>query len=87
MQSPVDGTFYAAPAPGEPPFIKLGDLCVPDTIIGIVERTKVFYKVPASYSGFVDEILVSHGANVASGDVIAKLVRPQKPEVHETQSS
>ena len=86
VKAPVDGTFYAAPAPGEPPFIKLGDLCFPDTIVGIVERQKVFYKLAAADPGVVDEILVSHGASVTSGDIIVKLVRLQKPAARETHS-
>ena len=86
VETPVDGTFYGAPAPDEPPFIKVGDLCFPDTIVGIVERQKVFYKLTAAHPGVVVDILVSDGASVASGDIIVKLVRPQKPVAQETHS-
>ncbi|HCS54564.1 biotin/lipoyl-containing protein [Rubinisphaera sp.] len=87
VMSPVEGKFYCAPAPDELPFIKLGDFCFPDTIIGIVESLKVFHKIPATYSGIVDEIVVTPGASVTSGEILIKLVRPQKPISHGKQSN
>jgi acetyl-CoA carboxylase biotin carboxyl carrier protein len=64
IKSPLVGTFYAASAPGEPPFVKVGDLVTPDTVVGIVEAMKVMNEVKAAVSGRITECLVEDGQPV-----------------------
>ncbi len=72
ISSPIVGTFYAAPAPDKPPFVKIGDKISKGTVIGIVEAMKVMNEVKADASGTIAEILVHSGQSVEFG---AKLIR------------
>ncbi|MDB5339699.1 MAG: accB 1 [Planctomycetaceae bacterium] len=76
VRSPMRGTFYAAPAPDESPFVKIGDICHPETIIGIIEAMHVYNTIPAGHYGVVSEVLASSGLPVAYGDPLVQLTRP-----------
>jgi acetyl-CoA carboxylase biotin carboxyl carrier protein len=71
--SPLPGTFYHAPQPGAPPFIKPGDQVGPETVIGIVETMKLMNPVHAGRSGTVAEILSPNGTLVAKGEALVRL--------------
>ncbi len=58
VTSPMVGTFYNAPAPDEPPFVKVGDRVEKDTVVCIIEAMKVMNEVKAGVSGIVSEVLV-----------------------------
>ena len=47
IKSPMVGTFYAAPSPDSPPYVKVGDHVGPETTVCIVEAMKVFNQIPA----------------------------------------
>jgi acetyl-CoA carboxylase biotin carboxyl carrier protein len=53
------GTFYARANPEAEPFVQVGQMVNPDTIVCIVEAMKVFNEIPAECSGKVVEVLVS----------------------------
>lgn len=61
IKSPTVGTFYTAPSPDDPDFVKVGSVVSPDTIVCIVEAMKVFNQIPAETSGKIAELLVSNG--------------------------
>jgi acetyl-CoA carboxylase biotin carboxyl carrier protein len=71
--SPLPGTFYHAPQPGAPPFVKIGDAVGPETVVGIVETMKLMNPVHAGRSGTVAELLVPDGTLVAKGAALIKL--------------
>ncbi|MBA4356035.1 MAG: acetyl-CoA carboxylase biotin carboxyl carrier protein [Novosphingobium sp.] len=71
--SPLPGTFYHAPQPGAPPFIKPGDEVGPETVIGIVETMKLMNPVHAGRSGTVAEILAPDGTLVGKGQALVRL--------------
>ena len=73
VPSPLLGTFYRAPKPGEPPFIAPGDTVGPETIIGIVEVMKLMNTVRAGVSGTVAEIVVANAALVEHGEVLIRV--------------
>jgi acetyl-CoA carboxylase biotin carboxyl carrier protein len=73
VSSPLLGTFYRAPKPGSPPFVDVGALVEPDTIIGIVEVMKLMNTVRAGLRGRVTEILVTDGALVEFGAVLIRV--------------
>jgi acetyl-CoA carboxylase biotin carboxyl carrier protein len=63
-RSPMVGTFYCAPAPGEPPFVSVGSTVDPDTVICIVEAMKLMNQITAERAGVVRDVLVSDGQAV-----------------------
>ncbi len=73
VRSPVVGTFWIRPAPGEPPFVKVGDLVQPGQILCIVEAMKVMNEVRAEAAGVVEEILVEEGEAVEYGQPLFRL--------------
>ncbi|HPE85547.1 MAG: acetyl-CoA carboxylase biotin carboxyl carrier protein [Chlamydiia bacterium] len=72
ITSPMVGTFYGAPSPDDPPFVKVGDQVDPDTVVCIVEAMKVMNEVKAGVSGRVAEILIKSADPVEFG---TKLIR------------
>lgn len=79
--APVSGMFYNAPSPDAAAFVQLGDFCGRDTVVGIIEVQKVFFRIPAGHCGIIIEVYVSSGATVTAGDALFKLMRPQKEDV------
>jgi acetyl-CoA carboxylase biotin carboxyl carrier protein len=75
VHSPMLGTFYHAPKPGEPPFVAVGDVVEKDTIVGIIEVMKLMNTVRAEVRGTVAEILVADGAFVEYGEILLRIVR------------
>ncbi|SFI47520.1 acetyl-CoA carboxylase biotin carboxyl carrier protein [Planctomicrobium piriforme] len=75
IKSPTVGTFYQAPSPGEPAFVKVGDTVSPDTTVCIVEAMKLFNKIPSKVSGTIAKILLTDGDAVEYGQALY-LVKP-----------
>ena len=73
VESPLVGTFYAAPSPDAAPFIQVGDRVTPDTVIGIIEAMKVMNEIKAEKSGVVKEIVAQNGQPVEYGQVLIVL--------------
>lgn len=73
IRSPMVGTFYAAPDPDSPPYVKVGDIVGPETVVGIVEAMKVFNEIPAEVSGKIVAVLVENGEPVEYGQPIFKV--------------
>jgi acetyl-CoA carboxylase biotin carboxyl carrier protein len=61
VPSPIVGTFYRAPAPGEAPFVEVGDRVKRGQAVCIVEAMKVMNEIETEVSGQVMEILVQNG--------------------------
>ena len=61
---PIVGTFYAAPSPDKPPFVKIGDTVRKGDVIMIIESMKLMNEIQSDYDGVVDSILVSDGQTV-----------------------
>jgi acetyl-CoA carboxylase biotin carboxyl carrier protein len=73
IKSPMVGTFYAAPAPDAPPYVKVGDHVGPDTTVCIIEAMKVFNEIPAEVSGRIVAVLVSRGDPVEFGQPLFRV--------------
>ena len=65
--SPLVGTFYAAPAPEEEPFVKVGDRITKGQTLGIVEAMKLMNEIESEFDGVVAEILVENGSVIEYG--------------------
>ena len=68
--SPMVGTFYNAPAPGEKPFVEVGDTVAIGQVICIVEAMKLMNEIEADTSGRIIEICVNNGDSVEIGQVL-----------------
>ena len=73
IKSPIVGTFYAAPNPESPAFVKVGDHVGPETAVCIVEAMKVFNQIPAEVSGKITAVLVENGQPVEFGQPLFKV--------------
>lgn len=58
VRAPNLGTFYRAPKPGAPPFVKVGQHVEPTTELCLIEVMKLFTTVFAGVSGVVRQVLV-----------------------------
>ena len=65
--SPMVGVFYAAPSPGEAPFVKVGQTITAGETLGIIEAMKIMTPIEATQSGVVEEILVKNGDVIQFG--------------------
>lgn len=59
VKSPIVGTFYAAPSPDKPPFVKVGDKVKKGDVIMIIESMKLMNEIQSEFDGTVEKILVS----------------------------
>jgi acetyl-CoA carboxylase biotin carboxyl carrier protein len=73
IRSPMVGTFYAAPDPDSPPYVKVGDHIGPETTVCIVEAMKVFNQIPAEVSGKIAMVLMENGQPVEFGQPLFKV--------------
>ena len=67
IKSPMVGTFYAAPDPDSPPYVKVGDHVGSETTVCIVEAMKILNHIPAEVSGKIVSVLVENGEPVEFG--------------------
>lgn len=67
ITSPMVGTFYRSPSDGAEPYVTVGSVVEPDTVVCIVEAMKVMNEVKADVSGEVVEILVQNAEPVEYG--------------------
>jgi acetyl-CoA carboxylase biotin carboxyl carrier protein len=65
--SPMVGVFYAAPNPGEAPFVKVGQTISAGETLGIIEAMKIMNPIEATQSGVIEEILVKNGDVIQFG--------------------
>jgi acetyl-CoA carboxylase biotin carboxyl carrier protein len=75
ITAPLLGTFYVAPEPGAPPFVKVGQAVTEDTTVGLVEVMKVFNSVRAAVNGTILEVVAQNGQFVEFGQTLF-IVKP-----------
>jgi len=73
IMSPMVGTFYAAPKPDAPAFVKVGDSVTPEKTVCIIEAMKVFNDIQAEISGKIVAVLVKSGDQVEYGAPLFKV--------------
>jgi acetyl-CoA carboxylase biotin carboxyl carrier protein len=73
--SPMVGTFYRAPAPGAPPYVKEGDTIQKGTVLCIIEAMKLMNEIESEVKGRIAKILVENGQAVEFGQTLF-LVEP-----------
>jgi len=75
VPAPLLGNFYAAPRPGDPPFVAVGDTVSEDSVVGIIEVMKLMNSVRAGVAGKVVAILAADGSAVAEGQPLVRIRR------------
>lgn len=73
VDSPIVGTFYAAPSPDAEPYVKVGDSVTEDTVVCIVEAMKVMNEIKAEKAGKIKKILVDNATPVEYGQPLFEL--------------
>ncbi|MCC5805658.1 MAG: acetyl-CoA carboxylase biotin carboxyl carrier protein [Opitutales bacterium] len=73
IKSPMVGTFYSAPSPDSPPFVKSGDEVTEDSTVCIIEAMKVMNEIKAEISGKIAEVLVKNGESVEFGQPLFRV--------------
>jgi acetyl-CoA carboxylase biotin carboxyl carrier protein len=64
VRSPVVGTFYRAPAPGEDTYVEVGDTVSAGQTLCIVEAMKLMNEIVADVAGEVVEVLAENAGGV-----------------------
>ncbi|MEB3226587.1 MAG: acetyl-CoA carboxylase biotin carboxyl carrier protein [Synechococcus sp.] len=70
ITSPMVGTFYRAPAPGEDPFVAVGDRVSNGQTVCIIEAMKLMNEIEAEVSGEVVKIAVEDGEPIEFGQTL-----------------
>ena len=70
ITAPMVGTFYAGPAPGAIPFVKIGsEVAIGDTLC-IVEAMKMMNQIESDVSGRIVSILAENGDPLEFGQTL-----------------
>jgi acetyl-CoA carboxylase biotin carboxyl carrier protein len=77
VKSPIVGTFYEAPGPGAPPFVKPGDQVAAGQVLCIIEAMKLMNEIESDVSGEVVKALANNGQPVEYGQGLFA-IRPRK---------
>jgi len=76
VKSPIVGTYYDSPKPGEPPFVKVGDVVEPKQVLCIIESMKLMNEIEAEIAGTVVAKLMENGRAVEYGEALFA-IRPR----------
>jgi len=76
VKSPIVGTYYEAPSPGSPPFIKIGDEVAAGQVLCIVEAMKLMNEIESDIAGEVVKILVTNNQPIEYGQSLFA-IRPK----------
>ena len=73
ITSPMVGTFYRAAAPGEEPFVEVGNNVKVGQTICILEAMKLMNEIESEFNAEIVEILVDNGTPVEFGQVLMRV--------------
>ena len=73
ITSPMVGTFYRAAAPGEEPFVEVGNNVKVGQTICILEAMKLMNEIESEFNAEVVEILVENGTPVEFGQILMRV--------------
>jgi acetyl-CoA carboxylase biotin carboxyl carrier protein len=75
IASPMVGTFYAAPSPESPPYVRQGDRVNKGQVVCIVEAMKLMNEIESDVSGTVVRVMVENAQPVEYGQELF-LIQP-----------
>lgn len=73
IKSPFVGTFYAAPSPGKPAYVKVGDRVKHGQSLCVLEAMKIMNEIESDISGEIVEICVDNESLVEFGQPLFKI--------------
>ncbi|HYL37047.1 MAG TPA: acetyl-CoA carboxylase biotin carboxyl carrier protein [Bryobacteraceae bacterium] len=76
VKSPIVGTFYESPKPGDPPFVKVGDAVEPGQVLCIIESMKLMNEIESEVAGTIVAKLMENGRPVEYGEALFT-IRPR----------
>ena len=76
VKSPIVGTYYEAPSPGSPAFVKVGDVVEVGQVLCIVEAMKLMNEIESDAAGEIVERIVKTGDPVEYGQALFS-IRPR----------
>jgi len=76
VKSPIVGTYYESPKPGDPPFVKVGDAVEPGQVMCIIESMKLMNEIESEIAGTVVAKLMESGRPVEYGEALFA-IRPR----------
>ena len=68
ITAPLVGTFYAAPAPDQAPFVAVGDTVKKGQTVCLIEAMKMMSEVAAPFDCVIEEVVKASGELVAFGE-------------------
>ena len=68
ISAPLVGTYYAASAPDQPPFVNPGDRVKKGQTVCLIEAMKMMSEVPAPCDCVIEEVLKANGELAAFGE-------------------
>lgn len=74
VKAPVFGVLHRSPAPGQQPFVNVGDHVEEGQTLFIIEAMKVFNTIAAPHAGRIAYLTDVDGGEVETGDVLAEIV-------------
>ena len=72
VTAPLVGTFYAAPAPDQPPFVSVGDRVKKGQTVCLIEAMKMMSEVPAPCDCVIGAVLKADGELAAFGEPLLR---------------
>ena len=73
VKAPLVGTFYRASAPGERPFVRIGQSVKEGETVGIIEAMKLMNEITAPCAGIIENILVEDETLVEYGQPLMSI--------------
>lgn len=73
VNSPMVGTFYSAPSPEAPPYVKIGDMVTAGQVLCIIEAMKLMNEIEAETAGRIVEIAIENAQPVEFGQGLFKI--------------
>jgi acetyl-CoA carboxylase biotin carboxyl carrier protein len=70
VRSPIVGTYYDAPSPEAPVFVKVGDSVEPGQVLCIIESMKLMNEIEAEFAGTITAKLTENGRPVEYGEAL-----------------
>ncbi|KLU24794.1 hypothetical protein EOS_18450 [Caballeronia mineralivorans PML1(12)] len=75
IEAPMFGIVHLTPAPGEAPFVRVGDTVTQGQVLCTIEAMKMFNSIESEFTGTVLAILVNAGDEVESGQPLFRIGR------------
>jgi acetyl-CoA carboxylase biotin carboxyl carrier protein len=76
VKSPIVGTYYEAPKPGDAPFVRVGDAVEPGQVLCIIESMKLMNEIESEAAGTIVAKLMENGRAVEYGEALFA-IRPR----------